>query len=348
MAVTSQNFKILWRAIGWIGRRLQVGQKTELNFTFDQRAHGRLLCQRRRLARAQCRTEHRLWVFLNYQTLHRANLQPAKLTRIISVITLRGGRVHQLHHRSHFVVEPNPTTVATTNGRCKRSARKRSRSWSLRDGANTRWHACSSITWKALRRTRIYLWVDQRSKATPDQTWEEDPMQDGKYRCSCCPWSSSSASVLVKYIFKSSNRAKWLSGPRKLARFTKTQNKNKKRDDHRASEDRLRHFPEWLEDFADDQKDTEVPAPHTFLMSQIGNVPQKWHPGSAVFLPTSRKIEIAIMLANQDDKGSLQKTHLRSSTSSRKVWWHDNSRSKSSMRRVNLETITDTQPWYKI
>ena len=34
------------------------------------------------------------------------------------------------------------------------------------------------------------------------------------------------------------------------------------------------------------------------------------------------------MLAKQDDKGSLQKTHWRS-TSSRKVWWLDNSRSQS-------------------
>ena len=47
-----------------------------------------------------------------------------------------------------------------------------SRSWSLRDGAHTRWRACSSITWKALRRTQIYLWVCQRSKATLDQARE--------------------------------------------------------------------------------------------------------------------------------------------------------------------------------
>ena len=33
--------------------------------------------------------------------------------------------------------------------------------------------------------------------------------------------------------------------------------------------------------------------PHTFFMTQIRNVQQKWHPGSTVFLLTSRKIEIA-------------------------------------------------------
>ena len=63
------------------------------------------------------------------------------------------------------------------NGR-RASANKRGstsirpRSWSLRDGANTRWHACSYIAWKTLRRTRMYLWVGQRTKTTVDQTGE--------------------------------------------------------------------------------------------------------------------------------------------------------------------------------
>ena len=45
----------------------------------------------------------------------------------------------------------------------------RSRSRSVRHSANTRWHACSSITWKTLRRTRMFLRLGQRSKATVDQ-----------------------------------------------------------------------------------------------------------------------------------------------------------------------------------
>ena len=40
------------------------------------------------------------------------------------------------------------------------------------------------------------------------------------------------------------------------------------------------------------------------------------------------------MLAKQNDKGSLQKTHRRSSTSSRKVWWLDYSRSQCPQRRM--------------
>ena len=41
----------------------------------------------------------------------------------------------------------------------------------------------------------------------------------------------------------------------------KTQNKIQKRDDSRDADDRLRHLPDWLELFTDDQEDTEVHAP---------------------------------------------------------------------------------------
>ena len=54
------------------------------------------------------------------------------------------------------------------------------------------------------------------------------------------------------------------------------------------------------------------------------------------------------LLENQNEKGSLQKTHWRSSTSSRKVWRPDNGRSQSPPKDVNLETITGTLSWYKI
>ena len=42
--------------------------------------------------------------FLNYQTQYRANLQPAKMTRIFSIITRSGVRVHEFHHRSRLSV----------------------------------------------------------------------------------------------------------------------------------------------------------------------------------------------------------------------------------------------------
>ena len=41
----------------------------------------------------------------------------------------------------------------------------------------------------------------------------------------------------------------------------KSQNKNKKRDDNRDSDGRLRDLPEWLEEFTDNLEYTEVHAP---------------------------------------------------------------------------------------
>ena len=72
------------------------------------------------------------------------------------------------------------------------------RSGSLRNSAITRGHACSSITWKAVRRTRIHPWVGQRSKATSDQTMEEESLQDGIFRAYCCPGISRQAPVPLR------------------------------------------------------------------------------------------------------------------------------------------------------
>ena len=74
--------------------------------------------------------------------------------------------------------------------------------------------------------------------------------------------------------------------------YPKTENKNKYRDNNRDSDDRLRDLREWLEEFTENLQDTDVPAPHTFLMTQIRNVLRKWHSGSTVFTLTSHKIEI--------------------------------------------------------
>ena len=58
----------------------------------------------------------------------------------------------------------------------------------------------------------------QRSKATLDQTREEDSLQNGKFQTSCCPWIvakfwyqfvlSIASEGLVTYMSKSSTRVK--------------------------------------------------------------------------------------------------------------------------------------------
>ena len=158
-----------------------------------------------------------------------------------------------------------------------RSANKRKttglclQSWSLRNSAITRWHACSFITWKTLRSKRKYLWVGQRSKVTSDQTREEDPLQDWKFPTLRCPrivvkfWCQLvfyiATAGLIKYIFKSSNRATCRSGTRKLARYTKKPTKRKRGTTGGASGNRLRDLPYWLQEFTENLEDTEVPAP---------------------------------------------------------------------------------------
>ena len=55
------------------------------------------------------------------------------------------------------------------------------------------------------------------------------------------------------------------------------------------------------------------------------------------------------MFENQNYEGSLQKTQWGICSTSRKVWWLDNSGSQSLLtKEVNPGTVIDTQWWYKI
>ena len=64
---------------------------------------------------------------------------------------------------------------------------------------------------------------------------------------------------------------------------------------------------------------------------------------------TSQKTEIAKYALEPWLRDSVQKTQWGIYSSSRKVWWFDTGRiTKSSMKDVNLETITGTLSWYKI
>ena len=62
----------------------------------------------------------------------------------------------------------------------------RSRPQSLRDSAISRTNACCSIAWKTLRRPRIFLWVGQQSKTMVDQRRDDNYVQNGQLRTSCC------------------------------------------------------------------------------------------------------------------------------------------------------------------
>ena len=98
-------------------------------------------------------------------------------------------------------------------------------------------------------------------------------------------------------------------------------NKNFKRDDSRVSDDRLRDLPEWLEEFTDNLEDTELHAPAHISQDSACESGIKMNIKEAQYLHSlPKRPKLRSLLSNQDYKGSLQKTHWRSSTSSRKVW----------------------------
>ena len=198
---------------------------------------------------------------------------------------------------------------------------------------------------------KTYVWASGQ-KATPDQSREEDSVQDGNFvpfvvpglssnsctsSCSTSPpqdSSSTSSSPATERIHDGA-QGNGCDTP-------KTQNNKKGRQ---RMEDRgLRNFPEWCEEFTDNLEDTEVPAPaHIFLTTQESERPTSGIEEAQYFYLLPERSKLRSMLAKQDDKGSLQKTHWRNSTSNRKsLVTCDQQITKSSMRKVNLETITDT------
>ena len=58
--------------------------------------------------------------------------------------------------------------------------------------------------------------------------------------------------------------------------------------------------------------------PHTVLQNQIGNIQRQWQRNRGSIHSLSKRPRLRCLLENQNNKGSLQKTHWRSSTSGRK------------------------------
>ena len=189
-------------------------------------------------------------------------------------------------------------------------------------------HACCPVAWKTLRRPRIVLWAGQLSKTTVEQRGEDNCMQNEPLPTSCCSrvihqfWEQFVVNIDIAG-----------SSSTRVLRITlrKTQNNNKKRNGSRDADDRFRDLPEWLEELKDDLEDTEMPAPARSSQDSDSELPTKVVSKSrkhSIFL-TSQKTEIAKSVCESKWQGSLQKTHWRSSTSSKKVWWLDNGGSQS-------------------
>ena len=80
-------------------------------------------------------------------------------------------------------------------------------------------------------------------------------MQNGQLRTSCC------SRVIHQFWESAQERSDGLPPREWCGSPSKTQNKNRKRDGSRDSDDRLRDLPEWLEEFTDNLEHTEVYAP---------------------------------------------------------------------------------------
>ena len=87
----------------------------------------------------------------------------------------------------------------------------------------------------------------------------------------------------------------------------KTQNKNKKRDGNRDSDERLRDLPEWLEEFTDNLEDTELHAPARISQDSDLERPTKVESKSrkhSIF-PNPQKTDIAKSVRGPELQGPL-------------------------------------------
>ena len=162
--------------------------------------------------------------------------------------------------------------------------------------------------------------MGQRLQATPNQAGE-DILARREMSYLLLSWIVVRFWYQVRLLQRCTTRQVTSSSTRKTgAIHQKKPNKNKKRITMEHRENDCETFRNGQRS---SQKFSKIPKclqPHTVLMTQIRNVLQKWHPGSTVFLYSlPKRSKLRITLPNQNDKGSLHKTHWqRSSSSSRK------------------------------
>ena len=167
-------------------------------------------------------------------------------------------------------------------------------------------------------------------------------MQSGQFRTSCRSrvihqfWKQFVFYVanagLVKFIFKSSIRAKWRKiAPRNWCGSTPKKHKQKsKRGDSRDADDRLRDLPVRLEEFTDNLQDTEPAYISQDSVSErptnVGSKSRKQSNFS--HFPKDRDFDVC--LRTKITRAPCRKRTGRSSTSCGKVWWLDNGWSQGS------------------
>ena len=109
--------------------------------------------------------------------------------------------------------------------------------------------------------------------------------------------------------------------------------------------DPLHDLPERLQEFPENLVDERVPmhrdSPASSSRESASEPLRKVVPGKhSIYTHFPKGLKLWSMPADQNDKGTVQKTHWRSSTSSTKCWWLDNGRSQSCqwMLRISKES----------
>ena len=161
--------------------------------------------------------------------------------------------------------------------------------------SDPRGHLCRPVIRQA---SRNYGHMGQWSKATSDQEWVKDSIQDGKFRACCRPWILIKlehkfvfhivTAGLVEYL--SDQQDYEVSTPTLNPRVTKAilqsskTNKQKKGNNH-ATSSQLRYLPEWWEE-SQRIEDTEVLAPAYTSQNQSQNFLSKWYRGRTILFLT--------------------------------------------------------------
>ena len=220
----------------------------------------------------------------------------------------------------------------------------RSRSWPLRDCAITRRNACCSIVWKTLRRPRIsiYEWVCGQN-TTVGQRGEDNCMRNGQFRTSCRArgihqfWKHSAfhhhtRARREKKVEKASGNS-WRSASSSSSSPVLERSDGMKKQKYKKGMTAEIWTTRW-QIFRSGWRSSQIiqwnriaGTRTQFSGLRFGTSCESGikNQESTVFTP--RRSKLRSLLANQNDKGSLQKTQWRSSISSRKVWWIDNLRS---------------------
>ena len=199
----------------------------------------------------------------------------------------------------------NPKTVITANGEVQTSEEAQ-----VCKSSMTRLRSCHLAS---SAKNTVIPTSGPVSKATLDQTKEEDSLQDGKFRTSCCPRMFFklrdqfvlyvATAGLVKYIFMSSNREVTNPHQETGAIHQKRKIKRGMTIEHREVD--CETFQNRWRTSQKISNILEYLHPYTCLMTQIRNVPQKGARRKHSIFLTSQEIEIAKYACEPREQGLL-------------------------------------------